>query len=139
MGRYQEATVLFEDIIRRGKSTHKFEHPDTLSSQHNLAIIYGKMRRFHEAIELLEDTIKRRRSKLGSDHPDTLSSQQDLAIIYGNLGRHQEAAELLENTLELMRKEPGSRRAEMKTRVRVYTPSQESQSRMDKSSTSPSI
>jgi serine/threonine protein kinase len=55
------------------------DHPDTLTSRHNLASAYRDAGRTAEAIRLYEATLKAAESKLGPDHPDTIKSVHGLA------------------------------------------------------------
>ena len=55
------------------------DHPDTLTSRHNLAAAYEAAGRLGEAIPLFEQTLADRERVLGPDHPDTLASRNNLA------------------------------------------------------------
>jgi tetratricopeptide (TPR) repeat protein len=75
------------------------EHPDTLTSQNNLAQAYWAAGRPGEAIALHEATLATRERVQGTDHPSTLTSQNNLALAYGAAGRLDEAIALHEATL----------------------------------------
>jgi len=75
------------------------DHPDTLTSQHNLATAYRQAGRLDEAITLHEHTLIDRQRILGPDHPDTLTSQNNLAYAYQQAGGLDEAIPLFERTL----------------------------------------
>jgi serine/threonine protein kinase/tetratricopeptide (TPR) repeat protein len=83
------------------------DHPDTLSSMHNLATAYGRVGRRTEALKLLEETLALRKAKLGPDHPDTLSSMFHIAFIYFTLGQYADAIKLSESTLALQKAKLG--------------------------------
>ena len=70
------------------------EHPDTLTSRHNLAVGYRALLRNEEAVRLYEETLTNRDRVLGPEHPHTLMSRRNLAICYRALGRDSEADEL---------------------------------------------
>jgi tetratricopeptide (TPR) repeat protein len=72
------------------------DHPDTLGTRHQLALVYRSMERFDLAIPLLEETLRLRRSKLAPYHPATLETQADLGANYIGAGRYAEAIPLLE-------------------------------------------
>ncbi len=55
------------------------DHPDTLSSMNNLALLYSDQGRFDAAEPLYAKCLEVRKVKLGDDHPDTLSSMNKLA------------------------------------------------------------
>ena len=83
------------------------DHPDTLTSQNNLALAYHSDGRLDEAIPIYEQTLEATRAKLGGDHPDTLTSQNNLAAAYRAAGRLDEAIPIYEQTLEAMRAKLG--------------------------------
>ena len=76
------------------------DHPDTLSSAHNLAIDLRELGDVQAARDLDQDILDRRRRVLGHDHPDTLSSAHNLATGLHELGDAQAARDLDEDTLE---------------------------------------
>jgi serine/threonine protein kinase/tetratricopeptide (TPR) repeat protein len=83
------------------------DHPDTLTSMHNLARSYHALGRYAEALQLKEITLTRRQARLGPDHPDTLKAMNALAAGYTVLGRHTEALPLYEKTLALRQAKRG--------------------------------
>jgi hypothetical protein len=58
------------------------EHPDTLASMNNLAVIYWNQGRWSEVEELNVQIMEIRKRVLGPEHPDTLTSMNNLASIY---------------------------------------------------------
>jgi len=47
-------------------------HPDTLSSMNNLAVLYQSQGKYDEAEPLYVECLRIRREVLGDNHPDTL-------------------------------------------------------------------
>ncbi|MCK4873785.1 MAG: serine/threonine protein kinase, partial [Phycisphaerales bacterium] len=78
------------------------EHPSTLTSMNNLAILYDDQGRYDEAEPLNVKTLEIRKRVLGEEHPDTLNSMANLALLYWNQGRYDEAEPLNVKTLEIM-------------------------------------
>jgi serine/threonine protein kinase/tetratricopeptide (TPR) repeat protein len=78
------------------------DHPDTLTSMHNLARAHQDLGRYADAFELYEQTLALRKTKLGPGHPDTLRSMTGLACAHASLGRHGDALQLRQETLTLM-------------------------------------
>jgi hypothetical protein len=78
-GEPRRAKALNEDAIGRRRRVLGEDHPDTLSSAYNLAIVLSQLGDATAARALDEDTLGRRRRVLGEDHPDTLSSAYNLA------------------------------------------------------------
>ncbi|HTU88894.1 MAG TPA: tetratricopeptide repeat protein [Gemmataceae bacterium] len=83
------------------------DHPDTLASMSNLAIIYDALGRHADALKLCEETRALMRAKLGPDHPQTLSAMNNLALSYATLGRQADALKLHEETLALKKAKLG--------------------------------
>ena len=77
------------------------EHPDTLASMHNLAILYWNQGRHDEAEALCVKTLEMRRHILGEEDPTTLGSMNLLAIVYMDQGRFDEAEQLQLKTLQI--------------------------------------
>ncbi len=75
------------------------DHPNTLTSRHNLAYAYKSAGQIQEAIPLLERTLTDHERILGPDHPNTLTSRNNLAYTYESAGQVQEAIPLFERTL----------------------------------------
>ena len=75
------------------------DHPDTLTTRHNLAYCYQEAGRTDEAIDLFKQVTKDRIRVLGEDHPDTLITRHNLAYCYQKAGRLDEAIALHEQLL----------------------------------------
>ncbi len=75
-------------------------HPDTLTSVNNLAILYHKQGRYSEAEPLLVRALETSERVLGQDHPDTLTSINNLAVLYEAQGRYSEAEPLYLRALQ---------------------------------------
>ncbi|KAF2133614.1 TPR-like protein [Dothidotthia symphoricarpi CBS 119687] len=84
------------------------EHPDTLTSMHNLALTYQSQGRWKEAEELDVQVVEIRTRVLGSKHPKTLGSINNLASTYRNQGRWKEAEELGVQVVEIRTRVLGS-------------------------------
>jgi serine/threonine protein kinase/tetratricopeptide (TPR) repeat protein len=84
------------------------EHPETLSSMHNLAFGYQNAMQFGMAIQLYEQTITLRKAVLAPDHLHTCFSLNNLAACYDSVGQTIKALPLWEQSLELMTKNLGA-------------------------------
>ncbi|KAL2817370.1 hypothetical protein BJX63DRAFT_419631 [Aspergillus granulosus] len=104
-GRYHEAALLFEDIVKLKKRERGDDHPSTLASMADLASTYWNQGRWKEAEELGVQVIEVRSRVLGPEHPDTLTSMNNLmnnlASTYWNQGRWKEAEELEVQVMEV--------------------------------------
>ncbi|MGW6505127.1 tetratricopeptide repeat protein, partial [Nonomuraea angiospora] len=75
------------------------DHPDTLTSQNNLAYAYEAAGNLNRAIPLYEATLGDRERVLGTNHPRTLISRNNLATAYLGAGDLDRAIPLFEETL----------------------------------------
>ncbi|CUS08030.1 unnamed protein product, partial [Tuber aestivum] len=62
------------------------DHPNTLSSLNNLAIVLQYQRKFIESETMHRRALEGRKKVLGLDHPDTLNSLKNLAIVLESQG-----------------------------------------------------
>jgi hypothetical protein len=62
------------------------DHPATLGSRNNLAMVYWDTGRTAEAIPLYERTLADAERVLGADHPNMLLSRNNLAMAYQDAG-----------------------------------------------------
>jgi tetratricopeptide (TPR) repeat protein len=77
---------VFEQALAGRERVLGADHPDTLSSQNNLALAYQEAGRVAEAIALFEQTLAAFAAVLGPDHPKTLISRANLASAYREAG-----------------------------------------------------
>ena len=77
------------------------EHPDTLASMSNLALVLRSQGRYDEAEQMHRQILQSKRKTLGDRHPDTLMSMANLTKILFNQGKHKEAEHMGQETLQL--------------------------------------
>lgn len=77
------------------------DHPETLTTMHNLAYTYGEFGDHRKELELYEKVYKQRCEVHGERHPYTLKSLNNLAWTYGDLENYAKAAELTEKLYRL--------------------------------------
>jgi hypothetical protein len=95
-----EAILLYEQVKVAMEKKLGADHPDTLSTLHNLAAAYWRAKKLDKSVPLFEDVLKRRVAKLGREHPDTLRTIGSLGASYRDAGRLNEALPLLEEAHE---------------------------------------
>jgi hypothetical protein len=95
-------TGLDQDTLARRRVLGE-DHPDTLTSADNLAMLLSRLGESQAARELAEDILARRRVQ-GEDHPDILRSAFILAGELTELGEYQAARELNEDILARRRR-----------------------------------
>ena len=81
MGKYEEAEPLYRRALAGREAALGAEHPDTLMSVNNLAVLLKDMGKYEEAEPLYRRALAGQEAALGAEHPDTLSSVNNLAIL----------------------------------------------------------
>jgi Flp pilus assembly protein TadD len=87
------------------------EHPDTLTSMSNLALVLGRQGKYEEAEAMNRQTLALKETVLGREHPDTLTSMSNLALVLGRQGKYEEAEAMNRQTLALRETVLGHARA----------------------------
>jgi tetratricopeptide (TPR) repeat protein len=98
-GAYAQAAPLCERALATRGRVLGEQHPSTLASVNNLAILYSRQGRYTEAEPLYQRALTARERVLGAEHPETLDALNGLAELYVNQGRYGEAEPLLERAL----------------------------------------
>ena len=91
-----EAKAAFEKL----KNDNGEDHPDTLNSMGNLALLHHNQGNLNEAERLYRDALDKMKKKLGPQHPDTLALMNNLASLLQAQGKLSEAKTLLNSVLE---------------------------------------
>jgi len=91
---------LQEEVLEKRGRIQGDDHPDALTTMHNLALTYWQQGKTVEVAALEEQVLEKSRHILGDDHPDTLTTMGNLASTYGDLGQTKDAAALQEKVLE---------------------------------------
>ena len=108
-GRFNEAALLFEDILEIQRSLHgETGIKTTVRAMGNLTLIYCYQGRWTEAEKLQTPVLKIRKDKLGPDHPMTLETMNNIALAYEGLGKYKEAEEIWAQLLETDKRMQGS-------------------------------
>ncbi len=69
------------------------EHPATLETKNDLAVLYKEQARYDDAEQLLLGAVNGGRLKLGDTHPHTLKSWHNLIDLYEAWGKLEKAQE----------------------------------------------
>ncbi len=104
LGEYEKAERHVEKAHATRCLTLGREHPDTLWSMHNLAVVFGAQGRYDEAEKLSAEALEINRRVLGPEYPDTLTIMMALACWYNDQGRYNEAEKLHREVLEIRRR-----------------------------------
>ncbi|KAF5269078.1 hypothetical protein FOXYS1_10 [Fusarium oxysporum] len=98
-GQIKEAVKLLEHVVAVRTTALAENHPDRLTSQHALAMVYRDNGQIKEAVKLLEHVVAVGKATLAENHPSRLASQHELAIAYRANGQIKEAVKLLEHVV----------------------------------------
>ncbi|KAL4734265.1 purine and uridine phosphorylase [Aspergillus similis] len=99
-GRYNEAVMLFEDIMNLHKRGESYHGLSALIAMADLGSIYQSQGRWNEAEKLLVQVMEISKTVLGAKHPSTLTSMANLASTYWKQGRWDEAEKLFLQVIE---------------------------------------
>ena len=80
------------------------EHPATMTTMNNLALILGEQGDYAGARRLQERVLEISTHRLGDDHPDTLTAMNNLALTLFNQGELKATIRLLRRSLAGHRK-----------------------------------
>ena len=102
-GKYIEAEKMYRQTLELKKEVLGDDHPDTLGSMNNLALVFRQQGKYAEAEMLQQQTLELTREVLGDNHRSTLDSMNNLALVFRQQGKYAEAETLQQQTLELMK------------------------------------
>ncbi len=104
LGEYERAETHLKRAFDLRNREQGEEHPETIVSMNDLAVLYQTRGRYDEAEALQVRCLELSRRILGEEHPQTLVMMNALALLYKKQGRHDEAEPLYKRTLELRRR-----------------------------------
>ena len=93
-GKHKQALDLAQKVKTNAEQTLGKEHPETLNSVNNLAVLYQAQGRYALAEPLLKRALEARTRVLGKEHPSTLISVNNLGFLYQAQGRYDLAEPL---------------------------------------------
>ncbi|KAL9560712.1 hypothetical protein ACKAV7_015029 [Fusarium commune] len=100
-GRIMEAVSALEHVVKIRERILEEDHPDRLTSEHELAGAYLADGQTRRAVEMLEHVVETRERILAEDHPYRLASENVLAGAYLYDGQTKKAIEMLEHVGEI--------------------------------------
>jgi len=99
IGRWSEAYEFRVFHLRKiGKMLGK-EHPDTLGSMNDLAVVLHKQGKFDKAEKMHRQVLMVRETTQGKNHPDTLTSMNNLAVVLHRQGKYDMAEKMQRQVL----------------------------------------
>jgi tetratricopeptide (TPR) repeat protein/tRNA A-37 threonylcarbamoyl transferase component Bud32 len=100
LGLYPESQRHLDRSLQLRTANLGADHPDTLTSKHDLAGLYLAQGRDDLAEPLHKEVLQARTVKLGADHPDTLTSKHNLAGLYQDQGKYDLAESLYQEVVQ---------------------------------------
>ncbi|EUC57783.1 nephrocystin-3 protein, partial [Rhizoctonia solani AG-3 Rhs1AP] len=100
MGQWVRAELLTTGVQETMKEVLGKDHPDTLLSMYNHALVFSGLGRYEDARTLQSQVLDTRKQVLGNSHPDTLLSMNNFANIHSDLGQHEDARALHSTVLD---------------------------------------
>jgi serine/threonine protein kinase/tetratricopeptide (TPR) repeat protein len=100
LGRYAEAEPHLERSVRLRTVKLGADHPDTLASMNNLAVLYLRQGKYDTAEHLFQKVIDAQTAQFGADHPDTLRSKNNLTALYQLQGKYDQVERLYKEVLD---------------------------------------
>ena len=104
LGLYPEAQQQLETALSLRRRLLGEDHPDTLASMGDLAVLYRDQSKRAQAESILAKVLNVQRRVLGADRPETLESAHELAQLYEEEGKTALAEPLLTETLKVRRR-----------------------------------
>ena len=98
-GQYKEMEPLLKSALTICEQVLGSEHPDTLGSLNNLAILYDEQGKYEQAEPLYQRALEASERVLGPEHPDTLTSLNNLANLYYSQSKYEQAEPLYQRAL----------------------------------------
>ena len=106
-GQFGEGTRIAEAALKSREETLGREHPDTLASVNNLALLHKASGETAKAEQLYGRALEARERTLGKEHPDTLVSVNNLAVLYSATGDTAKAEPLFLRALDALERTHG--------------------------------
>ncbi len=104
IGRYEEATSLYQQLLEFQTQNQGEEHPDTIRATRQLARAYFDQSKIDIAQPIYDKAIARSRKFLGNENELTLLLLNDLAMLYQKQGRYRESESAFEDCLRVRKR-----------------------------------
>ena len=93
-GSYNEAEQMNRQALDSKEKVLGEEHPDTLTSVSDLALVLQHQGKYEEAEQMNRRALDSKEKVLGKEHPETLISVSDLALVLQHQGKYEEAEQI---------------------------------------------
>ncbi|WP_326664329.1 tetratricopeptide repeat protein [Streptomyces canus] len=108
LGNAAEAEPLFREVLQVQERVLGSDHPDTLTTRHDIARAVAERGDTAEAERLYREVLQVRERVLGSDHPNTLTTRHEIARMVARRGDTAESERLHRELLQVRERVLGS-------------------------------
>jgi tetratricopeptide (TPR) repeat protein len=99
-GNYNTAEEMNRRSLEGSEKALGKEHPNTLTSVNNLALVLRYQGKYEQAEEMNQRALEGYEKALGKEHPNTLTSVNNLALVLQYQGKYEQAEEMNQRALE---------------------------------------
>ncbi|KAL8635112.1 MAG: hypothetical protein Q9228_007366 [Teloschistes exilis] len=117
MAKYKEAKEMSQDALEAQEAALGAEHPATLASVSNLAMVLQLQGKYKPAENMNRRALEGREKALGKEHPHTLTSMSNLAAVLQSQGKYEQAEDMTRRVLEGYEKALGKEHPDTLTSV----------------------
>ena len=103
-GKYAQSEPLFTEALEVQRRVLGEQHPSTLETMGNLALLYYSEGKYAQSEPLSIRVLDLRRRVLGEEHPNTLLSMNNLALLYYDQRKYAQAETVFTKALEVQRR-----------------------------------
>jgi tetratricopeptide (TPR) repeat protein len=68
----------YQEVYEIEKSVLGPEHPSTLTTRHNMALVLDNQGKYEEALQAYQEVYEIEKSVLGPEHPSTLTTRHNM-------------------------------------------------------------
>jgi tetratricopeptide (TPR) repeat protein len=103
-GKYSEALECFQKALAIREKVLGEEHPDTVATYNNIALVYSCQENYAKAMEWLQKALAIREKIRGKEHPLTAATYNNIADVYSRQGDYAKGLELYQKALAIREK-----------------------------------
>ena len=92
-GKYEQAEPLYQRTLKTRERVLGPEHPDTVGTVNNLAILYRNQGKYEQAESLLQRALTTFEHVLGPEHPDTVRTRENYTKLLKEMKKRAQAAD----------------------------------------------
>jgi tetratricopeptide (TPR) repeat protein len=91
LGDWQKEGVLLERALTIQERHYGYNHPTTLTTRNDMAIVLGEQGKYEEALQAFQEVYDIEKNILGPERPSTLIARNNMALVLKKQGKYKEA------------------------------------------------